>query len=52
MQAMAIVRGKPLISVVEQWRPEIVARIEPRIRSTDRRFVSMSDAASSRISRQ
>jgi xylulokinase len=30
MQAMAIVRGEPLTTVVERWRPEIVARIEPR----------------------
>jgi sugar (pentulose or hexulose) kinase len=30
MQAMAIVDSKPLTTVVEQWRPEIVARIEPR----------------------
>ena len=30
MQAMAIVRGEPLVTVVDRWRPEIVARIEPR----------------------
>jgi xylulokinase len=30
MQAMAIVRGEPLTTVVERFRPEIVARIEPR----------------------
>ena len=30
MQAMAIVRGTPLTTVVEEWRPEIVARTEPR----------------------
>jgi xylulokinase len=30
MQAMAIAREEPLDSVVKRWRPEIVARIEPR----------------------
>jgi xylulokinase len=30
MQAMAIVHGDSLDTVVQRWRPEIVARIEPR----------------------
>jgi xylulokinase len=30
MQAMAIARQEPLDVVVARWRPEVVARIEPR----------------------
>jgi hypothetical protein len=30
MQAMAIARQEPLDTVVARWRPEVVARIEPR----------------------
>jgi xylulokinase len=30
MQALAIARGEPINSVVQRWRPEPVARIEPR----------------------
>jgi hypothetical protein len=30
LQAMAIARQEPLDTVVARWRPEIVARIEPR----------------------
>jgi xylulokinase len=30
MQAMAIACGEPLTTVVERWRPAIVARVDPR----------------------
>jgi hypothetical protein len=30
MQAVAIARREPLDAVVARWRPEVVARIEPR----------------------
>jgi hypothetical protein len=30
MQAMAIARQEPLDDVVARWRPEVVARVEPR----------------------
>jgi xylulokinase len=30
MQALAIARGEPLDDVVQRWRPEVVARVEPR----------------------
>jgi xylulokinase len=30
LQAMAVARGEAIDGVVERWRPEIVARVEPR----------------------
>ena len=30
IQALAVARGEPIDAVVERWRPDVIARIEPR----------------------
>jgi xylulokinase len=35
MQALAIARGEPIDTVVQRWKPEPVARIEPRLEHRD-----------------
>ncbi|MBA3449945.1 MAG: xylulose kinase [Chloroflexia bacterium] len=35
LQAMAIARGEPIDTVIQRWRPDVVARIEPRLEYHD-----------------